>query len=284
MIYTINKIKDIPTLEFDNLIIGFFDGLHIGHKKLFDRATGKIVVLTLDFNKNNAKKLYLLKDRINIIQTNYGFIDIVILNLNELNMNSYEFVNNFLNKWKFKNIIVGEDFKFGSDQQNIQFLQKFFHVEIISKNINSISTSKIKNQIIIGNIEYANNNLLQTYFYEDKVIKNTQQARLLGFPTANFLIDNIRLIPNDGVYVTKTLLNQKYYESITFIGIPNYNNINHLRHFETHLLDYSGDEFYGQTIKVEFFKKIDDVKKYNNVNELIKGINNQIKIVRKYFK
>lgn len=284
MIYTINKIKDIPTLEFDNLIIGFFDGLHIGHKKLFDRATGKIVVLTLDFNKNNAKKLYLLKDRINIIQTNYGFIDIVILNLNELNMNSYEFVNNFLNKWKFKNIIVGEDFKFGSDQQNIQFLQKFFHVEIISKNINSISTSKIKNQIIIGNIEYANNNLLQTYFYEDKVIKNTQQARLLGFPTANFLIDNIRLIPNDGVYVTKTLLNQKYYESITFIGIPNYNNINHLRHFETHLLDYSGDEFYGQTIKVEFFKKIDDVKKYNNVNELIIGINNQIKIVRKYFK
>ena len=285
MIYTVNKIEEVPSLKFDDLIIGFFDGLHTGHQKLFNQANGKRVVLTFDFNKSNAKKLYSLQDKINIIQNNYDLIDIVILNLNKLNMTSQDFINLFLKKWNFKKIIVGEDFKFGSNQQNVELLKKYFDVEVIQRDLNnSVSTSKIKNEIVIGNIEDANKYLLQPYYYEDKVIKNTQQARLLGFPTANFLVDDSRTIPGDAIYITRTLFNQKYYPSITFIGIPKYKNANQLKHFETHLLDYDGPEFYGQNIKVEFFKKIDDVKKYNNVDDLIAGINNQIRMVREYFK
>lgn len=285
MIYKINNINEIPTIKTNELIIGFFDGVHLGHKKLFDNVEiENFTVLTFNFMKKNSLPIYSLEERIKQLEDNFHPDNIVIIDLEKFNMSANDFINNVLLKWKFNKIIVGEDFKFGSDQKNIDLLKKYFNLDVIPRDMtNDISTTKIKKLITSGKIQDANSLLLTSYNYGDVVIHNTQQARLLGFPTANFLVEKNKVIPLDGVYISETLLNNKIYPSITFIGVPKTFNLQN-KYFETHLINYSGNDFYGEKINVKFIKRIDDVKKYPNIDELIKGIKSQVQITKDYFK
>lgn len=282
MIYTINKLTPEISIDTDNLIIGFFDGVHLGHDKLFHNL-GRTTVLTFNFFKRNMKQVFPLNKRLEIIQELYNPEDIVIFDLEQINMSAERFIIDYLQQWKFKQIIVGEDFKFGNDQKDVSYLKQYFPIKVVSRKQDDVSTSLIKLKLMSGEIEVVNNLLLMPYSYTGIVIDGNKLGRELGFPTANFFYDERYILPSDGVYITKSVLNSKEYTSLTFLGIPKTINGITNKQFETYLLDYQGPEFYGQSMTVTFFTKISEVKKYNSLNDLVAGIKKQVEQAKKYF-
>lgn len=282
MIYTIDKLDKNINLKTDNLIIGFFDGIHVGHNKLF-KNEGKTTVLTFNFFKKNTKQIFPLKKRIQIIQELYNPENIIIFDLEKINISAEQFINVFLKKWAFKKIVIGSDFKFGKDQKDVNYLRNFFNIDTIERNEDDVSTSLIKLKLMSGEIEAVNKLLLVYYSFTSIVVDGNKLGRELGYPTANFIYDDSYILPSDGVYITKTVLDNKEYKSLTFLGVPKTINGITNKQFETYILDYDGEEFYGKEITVFFFKKIDIVKKYNSLNDLVNGIKKQVELARKYF-
>lgn len=282
MIYTINKLSSKMLLDTDNLVIGFFDGIHLGHDKLF-KNSGRTTVLTFNFFKRNMKQIFPLNKRLKIIEELYHPENIIILDLEQINMTADDFVNKYLKKWNFKQIVVGQDFKFGSDQKNVNYLKQYFPIKIVDREYNDVSTSLIKMKLMSGEIEVVNKLLLVPYSYTSKVIDGNKLGRELGFPTANFFYDESYILPSDGVYITKSIINNKEYSSLTFLGVPKTINGITNKQFETYLLDYEGSEFYGESLTVTFFTKIGEVKKYNSLNDLVTGIKEQVEQAKKYF-
>lgn len=282
MIYTINKLTSQIPIDTDNLIIGFFDGIHLGHDKLFHNL-GRTTVLTFNFFKRNMKQIFSLNKRLEIIQELYNPEDIIIFDLEQINMSADRFIIDYLQQWKFKQIIVGEDFKFGNDQKDVNYLKQYFPIKVVGREQDDVSTSLIKSKLMSGEIEVVNDLLLKPYSYTGTVIDGNKLGRELGFPTANFFYDEGYILPSDGVYITKSILNNKEYTSLTFLGIPKTINGITNKQFETYLLDYHGPEFYGQSMTVTFFTKISEVKKYSNLNDLVVGIKKQVEQAKKYF-
>ena len=283
MIYTIDNKSILLNLKINNLVIGFFDGIHLGHLKLFNSLNGeKFSVLTFNFTKHNTNPLFTFDERINQLSKIKNLENLIILDLNKVNFTSVEFIENFLKKWLIKNIVVGSDFRFGSDQQDVNYLKKFFNVTVINRD-DLISSTNIKRLIKNGDIFAANKLLFNKYYYQSNVISGNKLGRELGYKTANFYYDDSLVLPSDGVYITSSILDDIEYMSVTFIGIPKTIDGKTQKQFETHLINYFGGDFYNKQLKVIFHKKIGNVIKYPSLSALKSGINKQIELAKKFF-
>ena len=270
-------------LNVNNLVIGFFDGLHKGHKKLFKDLSGSISVLTFINIPKKSEFLYPFEDRIEQLKKHFNVEHIFVFNVMELNMTAKEFIDFFLVKLQPNQIIVGSDFKFGSDQQCYQLLQNEFNLKIVERDVDYSSTN-IRKLIKESRFDEANFQLLEPYYRSGKVIHSHKISRKIGFPTANIQNDESLIKLEDGVYISKTRLNDKEYLSTSFIGIPKtFENLTKPS-FESYLIGYEGIEFYNQRIDIIFYKRIADVKKYNSINDLIEGIKSQVQETKEFFK
>lgn len=281
-----NNINIINKKNIDTLIIGSFDGIHKGHYKLFNKAN-KYSILLIKNVPSKTKYIYSWNERIKDINLCLNPQHILYYDLKKQNISAMEFINLYLNKLKIKKIIVGSDFHFGNDKKDITFLKKHISsnikIIVVNRSKNSISTSKIKNYILNGKIELANKYLINKYNIISQVVVGKKIAsNILGCPTANIKINNKRIIPMPGIYITKTILNNCEYTSITFIGKSKTFKSKYVS-IETHLNDYQSDNFYGKKIKVIFFKKIANVKFYKNINNLKDDIQLYISKSKKYF-
>lgn len=283
MIYTIDNKSILLNLKINNLVIGFFDGIHLGHLKLFNSLNDeKFSVLTFNFTKHNTNPLFTFDERINQLIKIKNLENLIILDLNKVNFTSAEFIENFLKKWLIQNIVVGSDFRFGSDQQDVNYLKKFFNVTVINRD-DLISSTNIKRLIKNGDIFAANKLLFNKYYYQSNVISGNKLGRELGYKTANFYYDDSLVLPSDGVYITSSILDDIEYMSVTFIGIPKTIDGKTQKQFETHLINYFGEDFYNKQLKVIFHKKIGNVIKYPSLSALKSGINKQIELAKKFF-
>ena len=110
--------------------------------------------------------------------------------------------------------------------------------------------------------------------------KGEGRGKKIGFPTANIQCSQDLIIPQNGVYVTKTHYNGMIYNSVTNIGHnPTFKDTK-MVHIETNIFDFNLD-IYGENIEIEFFSKIRDEKKFQTVNELIEQIRNDVDCAKK---
>lgn len=110
------------------------------------------------------------------------------------------------------------------------------------------------------------------------VEKGKQRGRLLGFPTANILVD--KGIP-EGIYVSEVILNGINYKAATFVGVAKtFNEKDYL--LESYILDFNKD-VYGEEMFIKLYKKIRDNKKFDSEEDLINQMKNDINITRKFF-
>ena len=284
MIIQLNKdfLNNFENNKVNNLVIGYFDGLHKGHQKLFDELVGDTSVLTFENVPKKVGLLYDANERIRQLFSHFSINDVYVFDVAQNNMTAIEFINSYLKKINPKLIIVGEDFKFGSDQKDVNFLKDFFSVKVVARN-DDYSSSNIKKMLANSEFDLANKELLENYYRSGVVVHNLKISRNLGFPTANIEYDEKFLKLQDGIYITKSIVKNKIYLSTSFIGIPKtFENITKPS-FESYLIDYDGPEFYGEKIKIEFYKRIADVKKYDSIDELKKGIENQVQQTIEYF-
>lgn len=283
MIWNLTKWdKVLPKKKITNLVIGFFDGLHHGHEKLFKNLVGDVSVLTFKAIPRKTDYLYPLEDRIDQLQRHFDISDIYVFDIVNQNCLATEFIEDYLIQFDLDQIIVGEDFKFGRDGLGVDYLKQFYKVKVIARD-DEYATSAVKQDIMKANFSHANQWLLEPYYRTGIVMPSLQLSRKIGFPTANIAINPELIHIPDGIYISETILDGQTYWSTSFIGIAKtFAGITH-KSFESYLINYNGQEFYNQEIKVIFYEKIGEVKKYPSVEALIEGIQNQVNQTIEFF-
>ena len=285
--------------------IGNFDGLHIGHKKLITTTKKyaldnnlKSVVITfnphpLEVIKNAKPFYYIFSEKEKTLEIEKENIDFFIkypFNKDFASITPDEFIDILINKLNCKILVVGEDYCFGKNRTgNIDTLQnigrekniKVIKIPNIIINGERASSTLIRDAINNRNIKKANLILNKPYYILGKVVEGNKLGRTIGFPTANIIPPKNKLLPPDGVYITKTKFNNNIYDSITNIGTnPTVNNLH--RTIETFIFDFN-ENLYNKIIQVYFYDYIRGVKKFNNIQELKTQISKDINIASNFF-
>ena len=286
--------------------IGNFDGVHIGHKKLINTTKKyaldkglKSVLITfsphpLEIIKNNVPFFYIFSEEEKNIEIEKEDLDFFIKQpfTKEFgNISPEDFVNILIEKLNCKVLVVGEDYCFGKNRAgNVETLKRIGKekgIEVIKiSNIiidgERVSSSIIRECINKKNIKKANMLLNKSYYILGKVVEGNKLGRTIGFPTANIIPPKNKLLPPDGVYITKTKYKNRTYDSITNIGTnPTVNNTN--RTIETYVFDFN-QNLYNQYIKVCFYDWVRDVKRFSGIDELKGQIAKDIKIANNFFR
>jgi len=299
-----NNFNIKSTHQKSIILIGNFDGLHLGHQKLFNLAkkykkiySSKIGVLTFEpmpkmyFNKdiknfriaNQRQKIDLLK------KLSVDFIIIKKFNREFSKTKSINFIKNILSKkLKAKFIFVSHNFRFGNKREGTvkQLIdnQKKYDFKIIKplpllnkKRI--VSSTLIRNHLQRGKLKEANKFLNRNWSIQGKVQKGKKLGKKIGFPTANIDIrDSVLACP--GVYQVKTKIQKsfKYIKGIANLGFrPTFSGKKIL--LEVHLFNFNRN-LYNKDLTVEFLKFIRKEKKFKDIKQLKKQIMKDIKVAK----
>ena len=287
-----DNLKSYSSEKESILTIGTFDGVHIGHNKILKR-------LIQDSKKNNLSSLVMtffphprmilnksheikmidtIDEKINLLEKT-GLDNLIIhpFDNNFSKIRAKEFVEEILvKKLKIKEIIIGYDHKFGKDREaSVEDLKKFgkdymFTVkEIPAQEIDSIaiSSTKIRNAILNGEIEKCNKFLGRNFILTGKVVYGDGLGKKIDFPTANIEIkETYKIIPKNGVYLVKTKINSNTYFGMMNIGIrPTVGGTN--KSLEIHFFNFK-DNIYGKNVSIEIIKKIRDEEKFSSIDQL----------------
>ena len=274
--------------DFKTIVtIGTFDGVHVGHRyiinylnKIAKREGGESVLLTfsphprLVINKEHSHlKLIDTLDEKKEKLKNLGFQNFVVQKFTkEFSRIKYvNFVRDILVKTlNVDHLVIGYDHQFGRNREgSIKELQELsqlynFKVEEIPPQKQedvSISSTKIRNLVLEGDIETANKYLANNFLLSGTVIDGEKIGRTINYPTANISFDKDKLIPKAGVYaVTINVLN-KSFDGMLNIGVQQ-------QKIEVHIFDFSKN-IYGLDIKIEFKKLIRENTQVNSPKQLL---------------
>ncbi len=287
-----DNLKSYSSEKESILTIGTFDGVHFGHnkilKKLVEEAKkNKLSSLIMTFfphprmvlkTSQEIKMIDTIDEKIHLLaKTGVDNLIIHPFDENFSKIRAKEFVEEILvKKLKIKQIIIGYDHRFGRDREaSVEDLKKFsldymFTVnEIPAQEINSIaiSSTKIRDAILNGEIEKCNKFLDRNFTLTGKVIYGDGLGKKINFPTANIEIKEFyKIIPKNGVYLVKTTLNSNIYFGMMNIGIrPTIGGGN--KSLEIHFFNFK-DNLYDKTISIEIINKIRDEIKFASIDKL----------------
>lgn len=281
MIIDLNSSISLIEEPIEILIMGFFDGLHKGHMTLMHKDLYKSSILTFVNIPSKTNFLYSDNNRIEQLEKT-GCKNVLVYDVSN-NLTASEFIEKILKVLNPQKIIVGEDFRIGSDLKGVDFLiNNNFNVDVVPRNEN-VSTTMLKEFISTSDFEKTNQYLIYPYYRTGYVIDGNKQGSMIGAKTANIEINpNLIQIPY-GVYISRTIINNKTYKSLTMVGCPKTGKLaSNEPRIETHLLNYSGNDFYNEKIKIVFLKKIANIKNYVFKSILIKKIDKFKQIALKY--
>ena len=287
-----HSFNEFVTSKKTVVTLGTFDGVHIGHNAILDKICKaaqqenlESVILTffphprLIVSNNYDIKLLNTIDEKSILLEKIGIQNFIIHPFDKTfsELSPREFVTQVLvEKLNIQKIIIGHDHKFGKDRAAdfndlINFGKEFgFEVEEISaQQINevSVSSTKIRNSLLEGNISLANDYLGYPYVLTGNVIKGNQLGRTIGFPTANIEIpEDYKLIPKNGVYIVTANVNKQTVFGMMNIGVKPTLGENKLS-IEVHLLNFNND-IYNQKIQVNILERVRDEQKFDSFEAL----------------
>ena len=301
---TIKHVRDIQTPFVAT--IGNFDGFHTGHKNLIRqlvshsiRYKAKTCVITFfphpcEILRPDIKGFLInsyeeKKDLIEQMGIDY-FLPLQFTR-DFSTKNPEQFIKEYLEEKELKAIHLGYDFSFGENKQgDCELIKKYFsnkNIDVFIQekfclNNERVSSSQIRNLIKVGNFEAVTALLERNFFSSGVVLKGEGRGKKIGFPTANINLDEKRVYPGLGVYITKTTYNNVVYYSITNVGVnPTFGEMRKTS-IETNIFDFD-DDIYGERIRVEFLKKIRPEIAFSSVNELVSQISKDVCYTREYF-
>ena len=287
------------------ILIGNFDGVHLGHQKLFKQAQFykkkynlKIGVVNFNpmpkmfFNQSLKNfRLSSISQKINLL-SNQSVDFIITKKFDKVfsKTKSINFIKNILyQKLDAKFIFVSNNFRFGNKREgDVKLLienEKKYNYKVVKPkpltvNHKIVSSSLIRGFLEKGFLEKANKLLNRKWSIEGVVQKGRQVGKKIGFPTCNIDIKDY-ILANPGVYAVKVLRknNSRYIKGIANLGYrPTFNQKKLL--LEVHLFNFSGN-LYNKYLSVEFLKFIRREKKFKNVNQLRAQIKTDLSIAKK---
>lgn len=287
-----NNIQSYSSEKESILTIGTFDGVHIGHNKILTKLVeeskkNNLSSLIMTFfphprmvlqKSQEIKMIDTIDEKIHLFEKT-GVDNLIIQPFDEnfSKIRAKEFVEEILvKKLKIKYIIIGYDHRFGKDREaSVDDLKKFglnymFTVEeIAAQEIHSIaiSSTKIRNAILKGEIKKCNEYLGRNFMLTGEVVHGDGLGKKINFPTANIEIpETYKIIPKNGVYLVKAIINSEIYFGMMNIGVrPTIGGEN--KSLEIHFFNFK-DNIYNKTFSVEIICKIRDEEEFSSIDEL----------------
>lgn len=282
--------------------IGNFDGVHHGHACLLKnlklaakQVNGPAVVVTFDPHPAAVlrpqavpARLTSLERRAELLQQQgVDFVVVCRVDRDFLNRSAEAFFQStVLESLQAAAIVEGPNFFFGRNREgDTKRLETLCRDAGIGLTIvpatafgeQMISSSRVRQSLLAGDIAAANSMLTAPYQLTGKVGTGEQRGRLIGFPTAN-LVQPTSLVPVHGVYATSVRLDGQVYRAATHIG-PNPTFGESVEKIEVHLLDWSGD-LYGRDLSVDFIEHVRDIASFESVDILRQQLQRDVQKVR----
>lgn len=277
---------------------GTFDGVHTGHQVVINqlinaakKIDGESVILTffphprmvLYPDDHSLRLLNTIAERISFLEKS-GIDHLIVHPFSKefSRLSSTEYVRDILvNKLKVSKLVIGYDHQFGRNRegsfkhlQELAPLYDFTVEEIAAQEIQqiNISSTKVRNSLLTGEIQAANQFLGYNYFIKGTVVEGDKIGRKIGFPTANIKVNEwYKLIPTKGVYAVKIKLAQSTFNGMLNIGTrPTLNGGNN-ESIEVNIFNFDED-IYNNEIKIEFYARVRDEQKFENISALQKQL------------
>ena len=290
-----NIIRDTypQTLPPTVATIGFFDGVHLGHRYLINQV--KIAasqcgwcssIITFPVHPRQViqsdyqpQLLSSPEEKIELLSQT-GVDNCILLPFTQelSKLTAYEFMQLLYDKYKVRMLVIGYDHRFGHNRAEtfedycrygtelgIHIIQATAYTQEQDK----VSSSAIRRALLSGDVMTAQKYLGYNYFLEGIVVSGYQVGRKIGVPTANLGVDfPYKLIPSIGVYAVRVQVAGHQWKGMLSIGYrPTINNGNDLS-IEVHILDFQGD-IYNQKMRLEFIEFLRPEVKFDSVDELI---------------
>lgn len=275
------------------LVIGVFDGLHIGHQKLFQQARdrakalgGEFWVMTFDPHpvhvlhpEVNLPLIISLPHRLRLFQ-DMGVDTTLLVRFDRAfaRMTPSAFIKKYLvGAIDPVEVYVGDDFRFGKDRTGSLAIfekagEKFGFtvcaVAPVAGDVGKVSSTQIRHLIVEGNLRKAAKFLGRPVSLMGRVVKGDGRGRVLGFPTVNFTPTN-ELFPPMGVYAVEVDIRGRLYQGMTNIGQrPSFTPLEENIFIETHIFNFKKD-VYGEDIIIYFHKKMRNERRFSSQEALI---------------
>lgn len=287
-------VDNLPEFRNGILTIGTFDGVHAGHQEIIRRINrialeinGETIVLTfhphprmvLQPDDASLKLLNTPDEKIRLL-SHYGIDNLILIPFSKefSRLSAQQYVEDFLwKKIRPRKIVIGYDHRFGNKREgDINLMRtladklRFEVVEIEAQMVENISVSstKIRNALLTGDLETANSLLGRYYSISGKVVRGDQRGTKFGFPTANISVrDPHKLIPASGVYAVRVVVDGEMYGGMLNIGMrPTFNGQHET--IEVHIFDFA-QNIYGTQINIEFVGSIRKEIKFKSADELV---------------
>lgn len=289
------------------ITLGYFDGVHIGHRKLINRLREqsnelglRTMILTFEQHPQRVIRpecspvplIYTPREKYEILcSLGVDRVEMIAFNQSLSRMTPEQFFENLLLKYDLKYGVVGFNYKFGlGGEGDAPLLKKYaankgINVDVVKPVMlgnQLVSSSYIRRLLQEGNIKKANLCLGMNYRISGKIIEGKGRGVGLGAPTANINPPEGVLCPARGVYATNTDIRGEKYKSITNIGLnPTFSD--ETLSIETHICGLKGD-LYDLYMTIEFIERIRDERKFCSREELKKQIQLDIKGLERPFK
>ncbi len=289
------------------IALGFFDGVHQAHGALLKRVVevareldAAPCAFTFDTHPSarlTGKAVPLLntaEERAWIMNYYYGIQEVLLASFDAMMEMSWEdFITEYLiGRQQAVHVVCGHDFHFGyKGQGNPQRLQQKCRelgvgcdiIDRIDLEGVTVSSTYIRTLIAAGDMEKAMRFLGHPYIMSQTVSPGKKLGRTLGFPTVNLNFQPGVVIPAYGVYATKvTLEDGSEHMAVTTIGTRPTVSDGETPNVEGFIIGFDGD-LYGQKVRMSFFRKLRDEKKFNSLEELTAEVMKNAQQTREYF-
>lgn len=287
--------------------IGFFDGIHKGHQKVIQTAVTEAknknmesAVITfhphpsvvLQKEKQHVQYITPLREKQEILQQlEVDRLYIITFNKELSALSPQAFIDHFIIGLHVKHLVAGFDYSYGhKGKGNMEVIESqtrnAFTYTTISKlelDDEKISSTRIRILLEAGEIEAVNYLLGRSLSIYGIVVDGDKRGKTIGYPTANLKVNPEALLPKEGIYAVEILYKNEVYEGMANLGTnPTFTPDLNQPRVEVNIFDYNND-LYGEELQIEWCKFIRDEEKFDQVDRLIKQIENDEEVIRDYF-
>ena len=269
--------------------IGIFDGVHAGHQQIISTAKhiGEVSVITFDPHPTSVfapertpTQLLPLADRIKFLkQAGVKNVEVISFTKEFSQLSPDQFIEDILvGRFAAEHVVIGENFNFGYKGEGTpKYLSEVgpkygFDVSIVKLQEDrgsAISSSRIRNLVVDGEIERANELLTRRFYLTGPVIHGEKRGREIGYPTANIGLTSLATIPADGVYAGWLSVGDSKWPAAISIGTnPTFPGVRG-RQVEAYAIDQVGLELYDQVGMIEFGYRLRDTLKFDDLASLL---------------
>ncbi len=272
------------------LTIGFFDGVHLGHRYLVSElsriAKDKgLASAVLTFRTHPRQVLHsdyipslitTTEEKIALLEeTGLDYIVVTEFTQGLSQMSAQEFMRLLHDNLTVRCLMIGYDHRFGHNRSEkfedyVEF-GKEIGIEVVQStplivDELNVSSSAVRKAISEGDVVKASSLLGGHYTLSGEIVKGYQMGRTIGFPTANISYEDCRMLPKDGVYAVRVTVEEHNYNAMLYIGSRPTVNTGKIS-VEAYLFDFSGD-LYGKRVTVDFIERVRGSIKFDSVEEL----------------